>query len=215
MTVEGVFELAGDELLFGELADGSKPLLLEVERVVPAGDQVMPYVWVSGQSGESFEDRARERGGVDSVRLLDRAGDRELYRIEWSRDTEQFVSGILDAGGTIIEARGSTDWTFRIRFEDRSDLATFRAHCRAHDIDSRLRQVREQAKKTATAREFGLTDAQREGLTVAFDRGYFEVPREVTLDELAAELDVSPQAVSDRIRRGLKKILTATLNGSI
>lgn len=211
MTVEAVFELAGDELLFGELVDGPNKPSLEVERVVPAGDQVMPYVWVSGQGVERFEERAREQAGVVSIRLLDRVGGRALYRIEWSRDTEQFVSGILETGGTVIEARGSADWMFRIRFEDRADLAVFRAHCRDHDIDSRLQQVQQRAEQTAADRAFDLTEAQSEALTVALEQGYFEIPREVTFDELADELAVTPQAVSDRVRRGIRNVLTSVL----
>jgi len=211
MTIEAVFELAGDELLFGELVDGPNAPSLEVEQVVPAGDQVMPYVLVSGQGVEEFEERAREQAGVASIRLLDRVDDQGLYRIEWSRDAEEFVSGILDTGGTVIEARGSADWVFRIRFEDRTDLAVFRTHCRDHDIDSRLRQVRQRAELTGPDRAFDLTEAQSEALTVAFERGYFEVPREVTFDELAGDLDITPQAVSDRVRRGVRNVLTSAL----
>jgi DNA-binding CsgD family transcriptional regulator len=46
-----------------------------------------------------------------------------------------------------------------------------------------------------------LTDRQREVLDVAVDLGYYEVPREATLDEVADELDVAASTVSDHLRK--------------
>jgi len=47
---------------------------------------------------------------------------------------------------------------------------------------------------------------QREILTVAVERGYFETPRQVTLDELADELDVPRSTVSYRLRRATAEL---------
>jgi len=47
---------------------------------------------------------------------------------------------------------------------------------------------------------------QREILTVAVDRGYFETPREVTLDELATDLDLPRSTVSYRLRRATAEL---------
>jgi predicted DNA binding protein len=37
---------------------------------------------------------------------------------------------------------------------------------------------------------------------LAYERGFFDIPRRATAADLAAELDVSRQAVSERLRRG-------------
>ena len=47
---------------------------------------------------------------------------------------------------------------------------------------------------------------QREVLNAAVDRGYFETPREVTLDELAAELELPRSTVSYRLRRATAEL---------
>lgn len=47
-----------------------------------------------------------------------------------------------------------------------------------------------------------LTDRQREVLEVALSEGYFSVPRECTLADLAAKLDVDKSTASVVIRRG-------------
>jgi len=56
-----------------------------------------------------------------------------------------------------------------------------------------------------------LTERQRECLQAALRRGYFEVPRECTLAELAAELDVDKSTASETIRRGQARVLESFL----
>jgi predicted DNA binding protein len=51
-----------------------------------------------------------------------------------------------------------------------------------------------------------LRSEQRETLELAVDRGYFETPREVTLDELADELDLPRSTVSYRLRRATAEL---------
>jgi predicted DNA binding protein len=58
---------------------------------------------------------------------------------------------------------------------------------------------------------FGLSQEQREALVLALRRGYFETPSEVGLDELAEELDITRQALSNRIRRGNRNVLRKVL----
>lgn len=52
-----------------------------------------------------------------------------------------------------------------------------------------------------------LTDRQQQYLTVAYRRGYFEVPRECTLAELADALGVDKSSASETIRRGAGRII--------
>lgn len=52
-----------------------------------------------------------------------------------------------------------------------------------------------------------LTDRQWEYVTVAYRRGYFDVPRECTLAELADALGVDKSSASETIRRGARRII--------
>ncbi|WP_227739009.1 helix-turn-helix domain-containing protein [Halorientalis pallida] len=58
-----------------------------------------------------------------------------------------------------------------------------------------------------------LTERQRECLTVAQRRGYFDVPRDCTLAELADVLDVDKSTASETIRRGTARVLEQFLVG--
>ena len=63
-----------------------------------------------------------------------------------------------------------------------------------------------------TETEAALTDTQLEALALAYERGYFEFPREVTLEALGEELGISRQAVGSRIRGGINHVLGSTLS---
>lgn len=63
------------------------------------------------------------------------------------------------------------------------------------------------AGSDGAASETGLTDKQREALALAIESGYYERPRGATLDDLAAELDVSRSAVSQRLTAIERKLV--------
>lgn len=56
-----------------------------------------------------------------------------------------------------------------------------------------------------------LTETEQETFEVASTHGYYETPRETTLDELADHFGVSKTAVSMNLRRSERKILQAAL----
>lgn len=59
-----------------------------------------------------------------------------------------------------------------------------------------------------------LTDRQRELLDVAVRRGYFEVPRECTLAELAEDVGIDKSTASGVLRRGQGRIVKSFLTGA-
>lgn len=52
-----------------------------------------------------------------------------------------------------------------------------------------------------------LTDRQREVLRTAYDMGYYEVPREVTTDDVAADLNVDSSTVTEHLQRAERNLL--------
>jgi predicted DNA binding protein len=65
----------------------------------------------------------------------------------------------------------------------------------------------------STDPENTLTDRQREVLETAVREGYFEVPRECTLAELAETLDIDKSTASTILRRGEAELLKSVLGG--
>jgi hypothetical protein len=57
----------------------------------------------------------------------------------------------------------------------------------------------------------GLTDRQHEALRIAYERGYFDIPRQASLEDIAEEIGVSPSSVSERLRRGQTQLIEETV----
>jgi hypothetical protein len=56
-----------------------------------------------------------------------------------------------------------------------------------------------------------LTDRQREVLAAAYDRGYFEVPRQTTTEDLAEAFDLDSSTVSEHLVRAQRNLLSGLM----
>jgi len=59
-----------------------------------------------------------------------------------------------------------------------------------------------------------VTPRQQEVLETAFDMGYFDVPKDVTTDEIATALDLDPSTVREHLQRAQKNLLTDVLEAT-
>ncbi|WP_247002314.1 helix-turn-helix domain-containing protein [Halosolutus gelatinilyticus] len=211
MAVIAEISIRADEFLLGQIIAEHPGLSVELERVVPAEKRIMPYIWGYGSDLDEFEAAMSESQNVKSIAVLDEYDDRALYKIEWEDPAEQLITGIVDTDATILEAHSDDEWLFRIRFEDHTGLARFNRYCIDQDVTYQLNRVSSLAETDPNGPDYGLTEAQYEALSLAVERGYFKVPREVEYEELADELGVSVQALSERVRRGADKVLETAL----
>ena len=219
MSVLLEFTIDSEQFKLGSVLSGGGTLEFELERIVPTGGYIMPFVWVSTdgdpvQELPRFEESVRDSAQVHEVLALDRVADGGLYRIEWEEQEEGLIQALARTDATVLEAYGNETWSFRIRFIDHDRLTDFYNYLTEHDIEVHIERTYTFAPESARKRDFGLTNEQREALVLALRRGYFETPSEVSLEELAAELGISKQAVSNRIRLGNKKILQPLLLSS-
>ena len=59
-----------------------------------------------------------------------------------------------------------------------------------------------------------LTDRQREVVETAYEAGYYEVPREATAAEVAAELDLDASTVVEHLQRAERNLMSHHLEGA-
>ena len=220
MSVLLEFTIESGQFKLGEVLGSVGNLRFELERIVPTGSHIMPFVWVSTDEDPTevlpaFEERVRESPLVVELLALDRLGDGALYRIEWEEQTEGLIQALAKTEATVLEARGRGTWTFRVRFTDHDRLSEFHNYLTDHDIKVRILRTYTFTEESARRRDFGLTNEQREALVLALRRGYFDTPSQVSLDELAEDLGITKQAVSNRIRRGNEKVLQPLLLTSV
>ena len=185
---------------------------ISLDRIVPLTAEVMPFFWAEGTDFEAFEQRVREVPLVDSLEPITRLDGQVLYRVQWSEDAHDFTALLVESGATVLEASGNSRWQFCLRFDTHGGLRALRDRCREAGIDYRIRNISVQTGATEAETGVRLTPGQREAIVTAVEAGYFDVPRKTTLDELATGFDVSPQALSQRIRRATHEILRDVLD---
>lgn len=81
---------------------------------------------------------------------------------------------------------GWADWTIQCSSEQAKQLVN----------EIKLENLQMKLKSTRSSEEKLLTTRQREVFELAFRRGYWAAPREVTLTELSAELEISKSTLS-------------------
>ena len=70
------------------------------------------------------------------------------------------------------------------------------------------------SKPTETLQDF-LTDKQYETMMLAHRKGYYEIPRKCTIEEIGEELGIKRIACQERIRRAEKKIIDYYVRDSL
>lgn len=212
MATEATVTVPSDQFPLGTVFSQLPSASVELERLIPSEDVIIPYFWVRGVDVENVEDAFIEHPGVKQIELVDSVENEYLLRVEWSPEHDDVLSVLVETDIPLIEATGTEEqWTFDIRGDSRSDIATFHSRCREVGIPVTLTELHE-LTPVETATEEALTPKQQEALLLAYDLGYFESPREATMEEIGEELGISQQAVSSRLRRGLRHILKHTLS---
>ncbi len=200
-----------DEFALSYSLETLPELMFEIERVVSSGtDALMPLLWVRGADRDRVEQTLEDDPTTDDVRILGDFGDEWLFRMEWVRHIDLMIQMLVNSEATVLDAVGhESQWRLRVLYPRRSLFSETHDFCEEHGLNFDVRSIRELDAEPAG--RYGLTKDQYEVLATAASKGYFEVPRAVTLQELAEEFDVSHQAVSERLRRAIDALVEDTL----
>lgn len=202
MSVIGEFRVLASALAMQWTLTAIPEMTVELERVVAhRGKCLVPYMWVRGADEERFRSAIEDDPSVREATPLDVHDGETLYRIEWSPDVESACHAYLQAGATLLEAKGSNQrWDLRLRFDSHQDVSTFHAYCDDHDISVEVNRIYDPADPK-TARPSGITTKQLEALDAALEAGLYDVPQNATMSDVADRLGISQQAVSKRLHR--------------
>lgn len=187
---------------------------LEIGRLtVDSSNSVTASVWAYTTDFDALETALEDDPTVGSFAVTSETTDERSYRMRWNEPIELLVHVLTPQEGSIIYAANTDSvWTLHVSFPERRALV-------------RVQELQELAQRNGFSlavqriyqtgeyrqRLLGLTDRQHEVLVSAFHEGYFEIPKKVTLKELAEKHGVSHQAVSEQIRRGIHQVLQQTL----
>jgi len=183
----------------------------EVEGVVETCEtSVMPLIWASAADHEHLDTALLDDPTTEEVELLSDHADRWLYRMKWVNNVQSLLETLVTNQATILTAITSDGrWIVRLMFPTHDGVSETMAHCKEHDIDLEMISICEMNDQPAG--RYGLTGAQFEAFATAWEQGFYTVPREVELVDIAADLGISHQALSERLRRGIDALIQDTL----
>lgn len=206
-------EIPIDEFALRQTISELPSIDFEIERAVAHdADRVMPFVWVQSNEidREEFESVVGDDPSLEQFDLIADLDDEWLYRMEWITEIQALIHILVEEQGTILSAVGTqAGWNLRILFADRDSLSQTFDYCEAQGLTFDIMNIY-QFEEGREGR-LGLTEEQQDTLIFAFEAGYFDIPREANAKKLAADLDISHQAVSERLRRGYANLIKNTL----
>ncbi|WP_144902109.1 helix-turn-helix domain-containing protein [Halobellus captivus] len=169
------------------------------------------FYHIQSSDFRQFEDGLRnDRTIGEFERVIETGDDKAIYSFEYTDEAKILSPVVSTSNGVILDMENDgRAWILTVWMPERTDLVHLWDYAQQNDIDIELLRVNEyDSLGTADA---GLTDSQREALLVAFETGYFEEPRNATLSEVAADLDISQPAASGLLRRGIKRLVISSL----
>lgn len=184
---------------------------VELENMVPLGEKAVPFFSVSDDVRESFEDSVKNHPSVGTILEVTRHDSERLYSLDWNVGRDVFFQGVLELDGQLLSATGTAStWEFEIRFPTHEALSEFQEYCSNAHITLEVGRIYNPVRP-GTGMWYGATQAQRKTLMRAVQGGYYSIPRQMSTQELANELDISDQAVTERLRRAIVTLTENTL----
>ncbi|WP_207587040.1 helix-turn-helix domain-containing protein [Halomontanus rarus] len=209
MSTIAEFRLPTEDTALSVALERAPDATVELE---PSVSKTLPCLWISDADRETVESALEADPTVESFELLvETETDRRLlYDITFGEEAQRVWDELLDEGGSLLEATATAGWwQIRMRFLDREELCETNDRLVEFGVNADLRRITELTDDSRTHTR--LTPEQQEALSAAFEHGYFEIPRQISMEELAAELGISHQALSERLRRAYETLVDAEL----
>ncbi|MFD1562567.1 helix-turn-helix domain-containing protein [Haloarchaeobius amylolyticus] len=160
---------------------------------------------------EELEDTLDSDHTVSDYERIDSNNGTNIYHIRHTDEAKLISPAVTQANGFLLQAETKDKgWLIQAQLPSRDALHSVWERARENDISFSLLELYEK-RKGGSSSSFGLTEEQQKALEIAYEKGYFSEPREMSLEDVANEVGVSSTAMSGRLRRGMRNLLSSTL----
>lgn len=173
------------------------------------------YVLLYRLAGDDVDALGDLLGTHDDVRSYDlvRDGGDGIYAFVHvtPRETLSKLLGIAEDNALLLDPpfRYTTDGV-RVTVAGREDSLQSAFAAVGEYVDVEVRSTGEYVPDRPASLD-RLTDRQYEALVTAHDLGYYETPRSVSFEDVAAELDCAPSTANELLRRAESELVDAVL----
>ncbi|WP_248908482.1 helix-turn-helix domain-containing protein [Halocatena marina] len=204
--------LPTDEFALNQTLSSISGISLTCERIAALGDKaVTPLLRFRGADLEPLEAALEDDPTVDEFEVLTHGREEALCYISWNSRVTLLVRMLTATEALVLSGAATKErWTFRLLFPTRDALSRLDEFCTNHNLSLDVSCV--ETWDGNGPDPLGLTADQYEALVTAYKHGYFKVPRDIVLDDLAVEMGISHQALSERLRRGHDTLVQRVLH---
>ena len=209
MATTGIISVAMEDIALADLYQALDSPRCRFERTAGMTEDATNCIWIQGHEQAAITRALENDASVEThTRLLD-SGEEQLYDVKFDSGMTEFRKTMFAHDGTILDAyTGADAWTFHLRFPARSAFSTALSASRDAGFDVTIQRIFDADSPRNGNATVGITDGQYEALCLAVENGYFEIPRQVTLQELAQIYGCTHQALSEMLRRATRSLAT-------
>lgn len=208
MPVLAEISIPRGEFVLGSVFDEHSECSVEFERVVPFDTEGTLLFRVDGTDASSVATTISDWTHAEQTTVHGDGIEPPLFEVSLNGASDYFIETLADSAAHVFEARGDPEtWEFQLQFADHGDLVGFNEQLTEAGIPVTLNRL---SNPTASVRS-SLSAEQREAVSLAYRQGYFDVPRNCTIQHLADEVGISDSAFSQRLRRGVGICVQETL----
>ncbi|WP_408957857.1 helix-turn-helix domain-containing protein [Natrinema sp. 74] len=205
------FQVNSDDLPLTDAVAAVPEITVYIDRIlVDDPDRPVVLCRAVDDPGDEFAAALEADPTAETYATMENASGGSTYRIRLRNPPLPIYRKYVELGTTPLGGIVTVDgWWGRARFPDREALAEYRAF--VTDRGGTFKLERLTRESSADDPPFGLTREQYEALVAARDAGYFTVPREASTEELGDQLGISAPSASERLRRGIDRLLENAL----
>lgn len=194
MTVVVEVTLPTEAFEVGKAFENHPSTRNELERLVPTGEDEFPYFWVYGSETTAVEATLREQDHIVALERVTETDEVVLFSVAWDRNLDGVVGVLREATCCLLEVTGTNhEWLLRIRFPRREHVVKFYTKLTERRIPFTIQRKQDVSRVQTRS---PLSQQQREALRLAYGRGYFAVPRECKLSDLADLPGCKPEDIT-------------------
>jgi len=194
---------------------------LRLEGIVDEGEKTptcFMSIWVDdSEVWTVVEKTIRQDASIVQLQEVVGGSTQRIYQFHFKREgVVMFTPSTFGFGIHLSELWSGEDrWLARIHAPSQDRLREYVESCHDRGATVEIQKLYSQTElswdSTAGPGSNLLTEEQWAAMTVAYDCGYFDEPRECSLETVGEALGISPSAAGRRIRRATHRIVESML----
>ncbi len=176
------------------------------------GATVFPFL-VDYDDREELERTFEDDPTVKRYELVSWSDQRGIYYIEHTPETKLISTIVVGVNGFLTHTETKEKgWLVKLLLPDKDALTTIWQYARENDMSLDIIEIHgSESADEESSNSYGLTPEQRTALLKAYEEGYFQEPRDMSLSDVADEMGLSSTAMSGRLRRGMQNLIRTTI----